>query len=273
MYSGSTFTNFSGRLIGAHQKIDRLARKQLDQLLPACNFPASRAILHFEGNNGPDAIKRKSPAQDEPWHYLQPFDLHDTQLIELIESHYKKLVAALVGKDQVRASFEAAWLSHAIVDGLTPAHHYPYEEKLVEISSGRGIDERTTVAKKIILPGQTRSHQLKNNWMMWGPKGLFTTHAAFEYGIAMLIAPLRLTKAKVTADKIAEFEAEAIGTWFRHRAQDIANLGLYDAFYEAGWTVALARRVRNRLAPALVQSVAIVWYGAALEAEKIRQAK
>ena len=146
MYSGSTITTFSGRLMGAHQKIDRVARRQLEQLLPRNPFPGARAILHFEGKNGPDAIKRKSPAQDEPWHYLQPFDLDDTQLIELIEDHYDKLVAALRGKDNVRASFEAAWLSHAIVDGLTPAHHYPYEEKLVELSSGRAIDERTTPA-------------------------------------------------------------------------------------------------------------------------------
>ena len=274
MYSGSTFTAISGRIVGAHQKIDRLARKQLEYLLPRTFFPGVRAILHFEGYNGPDAIKRKSPAQDEPWHYIQPFDPNDTQLIELIESHYKQLVDALVKMDQVRASFEAAWLSHAIVDGLTPAHHYPYEEKLVELSSGRSIDERTTVKKKLILPGETRSHQLKNNWQMWGPKGLFTTHAAFEYGIAMLIAPLRLRKKiRVTPDKIAEFEALSIGNWFRHRAQDIANLGLYDSFYDGGWTVTLARRIKHRLAPALVQAVAIVWYGAAKEAEQIRAAR
>ncbi len=48
-------------------------------------------------------------------------------LIELIKEHYKNLVKELQANNSERISFEAAWLAHAIVDGLTPAHHYPYE--------------------------------------------------------------------------------------------------------------------------------------------------
>jgi hypothetical protein len=267
MYSGSTITSFSGRILGAHQRIDKIARIQLEHLLPLSPFPKTQAILHFEGQNGPDAIKRKSPAKDEPWHYMQPFDTDDTQLIELIEDHYKKLVVALRTKDSVRSAFEAAWIAHAIVDGLTPAHHYPYEEKLVELASGRSIDERTTVAKKLILPGETTSHQVQNNWKMWGPKGLFTTHAAFEWGVAMLLAPLNFRKLLVTPDKITGFKEKTLGQWFREEAQAIAQLELYDDFYKTGWTIPLARRVRNQLVPSIIQAVALVWYGAALEAE------
>ena len=129
MYSGTTLTKFSGRVFGAHQNIDRVARRHLAKLLPDNSaFPSIRQILHFEGINGPDGIKRKSPAVDEPWHYYNPFDRADTKLIELIQSHYANLVAALKANNQERAGFEAAWLAHAIVDGLTPAHHYPYEE-------------------------------------------------------------------------------------------------------------------------------------------------
>src|SRR4051812_21257739 len=139
MYSGSTLTTISGRLLGAHQKIDRVARKHLERLAPASQFPIIGSILHFEGGNGPDAIKRKSPAKDEPWHYFQPFNDKDTSILELIDGHYQLLVKALKRQDDVRASFEAAWLAHAIVDGLTPAHHYPYEEKLVELMSGQSL--------------------------------------------------------------------------------------------------------------------------------------
>jgi hypothetical protein len=272
MYSGSTITSFSGRLLGAHQKIDRLARRNLDRVAPQCGFPAIRSILHFEGRHGPDAIKRKSPAKDEPWHYLQPFDANDTQLIKLIETHYRLLIRALKEKDEVRASFEAAWLAHAIVDGLTPAHHYPYEEKLVELS-GNDIAERTTIGKKLLLPGQTIRHQASNNWKMWGPKGLFTTHAAFEMGVAFLIVPLKSSPRRLTADKIAEFEAQPLAQWFRKTAQDIARLELYDAFYKSGWTVGLARRVRRQLAPTLVQAVSMVWYGAIREAYPAEKVK
>jgi hypothetical protein len=261
MYSGSTVTSLSGRLVGAHQKIDRLARRNLERVAPHSRFPSTRDILHFEGRRGPDAIKRKSPAKDEPWHYLQPFNTNDTQLIHLIERHYRSLVASLQKKDKVRASFEAAWLAHAIVDGLTPAHHYPYEEKLVELS-GNDITQRTSVGKKLIMPGQTAKHQVSNNWKMWGPKGLFTTHAAFEMGVAFLIAPLKSRPRRLTADKIAEFEAQPLDQWFRKLAQDIARLELYDTFYESGWTISLARRVRRQLVPLLVQAVSLVWYGA-----------
>lgn len=259
-------TVFSGRLIGAHQKIDRLARRNLERLAPHSRFPKTRAILQFEGRRGPDAIKRKSPAKDEPWHYLRPFDPDDNQLIGLVERHYKKLIKALKNEDEVRAAFEAAWLAHAIVDGLTPAHHYPYEEKLVELRSGAGIHERTTIGKKLIMPGHTTGHRVRNNWKMWGPKGLFTTHAAFEMGIAYLIAPLKSKRLCVTPDKIQEFQAQPLAEWFRGTAQEVARLELYDTFYKTGWTVGLARRVRSQLTPILVQAVELVWYGAIQEA-------
>jgi len=260
-------TAFSGRLLGAHQKIDRLARRNLDQILPSSRFPSAKSIMRFEGNTGPDAIKRKSPGKDEPWHFIQPFDLKDRHLIESIDSHYAKLVAALRTKDDVRTAFEAAWLSHAIVDGLTPAHHYPYEEKLVELRSGSGIEQRTSVGKKIIMPGDTAGSQISNNWKMWGPKGLLTTHAAFELGVAMIIAPARTRRSILTADKIENFTKQPLGHWFRQVAQDVARLELYDTFYKTGWTLPLARRVRSQLAPVLVQTVALAWYGAILEAQ------
>lgn len=266
MYSGSTLTPYSGNLLGVHQKINRVAYRELKRLRPQVQLPKLETILHFEGDNGPDSIKRKSPAKDEPWHYLQPFDLEDNQLIRLIESHYTDLAEALRRNDMVRAAFEAAWLAHAVVDGLTPAHHYPYEEKLIELRGGEGIETRTTIRKKLVMPGETRTHMFMNNWLMWGPKGLFTTHAGFEWGVAVLLAPSALRWAKVTPDKLAAFREQPLGVWFRSVAQDVARMELYEAYYKTGWTIPLARRVKKQLAPALVQAVALVWYGAALEA-------
>ena len=127
MYSGTTLTRASGRFLGAHQKIDRLAQKQLHMMIndDMKMFPSVHKILHFEGCNGPDGIKRKSPSKDEPWHYFQPYDDHDNELLNIIDSHYKRLVESLRQSDSVRAAFEAAWLAHAMVDGMTPAHQYP----------------------------------------------------------------------------------------------------------------------------------------------------
>ncbi|HSX37024.1 MAG TPA: hypothetical protein VLG13_02820 [Patescibacteria group bacterium] len=266
MYSGTTLTTVSGRLLGAHQKIDRVARRHLDRLAPTCRFPSVREILHFEGGNGPDAIKRKSPAVNEPWHYFQPFDEADGQLLELIEDHYRALIACLVGGDEVRAAFEAAWLAHAVVDGLTPAHHYPYEEKLVELRSGKGLASRTTIKEKIVMPGESRGHQVKNNWKMWGPKGLFTTHTAFEWGVATLMAPLRLKQALPAPQDVEMFLSLGPANWFRQVAQEVASMHLYDSFYESGWTTRLAKQIRRQLAPDLVRAVTTIWYGAAKEA-------
>lgn len=268
MYSGTTLTKYSGRVLGAHQKIDRLARRHLTRLLPDDTvFPSGRIILQFEGKNGPDAIKRKSPAKDEPWHYYSPFNDDDSQLIELISEHYKELVKQLKKKNSERVAFEAAWLAHAIVDGLTPAHHYPYEEKLVELRGGDGIETRTTIKDKLVIPGATKREKVKNNWKMWGPKGLLTTHGLFEFGIATIFAPLSFNDAIPSTEDVREVHKIGITELFKRRAREIAVLDLYDLYYAKGWTPKLAYLVRHKLGPTIVKTVTLAWFSALRDAE------
>jgi hypothetical protein len=267
MYSGTTLTRYSGRMLGAHQKIDRVARNHLTRLLKDDTvFPSARKILHFEGKNGPDGIKRKSPARDEPWHYYSPFDDDDAQLVELIKDHYQKLVDELKAGNQERSAFEAAWLAHAIVDGLTPAHHYPYEEKLTELRGGKGIESRTSIKEKLVMHGETRREKIRNNWKMWGPKGLFTTHGLFEMGIATLIMPLTFGEAIPKKDELKRLHKIGISEWFKRSAREIAVLDLYDMYYDRGWTPKLAWQVRHRLGPIIIQNVTLAWYSALIEA-------
>ena len=267
MYSGTTLTPLSGNILGTHQKIDRLSRGLLIPLLKNNqNFPGSRQILHFEGNRGPDAIKRKSPAQDEPWHYYAPFEEGDTALLDIIGDHYDKLTHALKHKDQVRASFEAAWLAHAIVDGLTPAHHFPYEEKLSELRGGQGLETRDTYKGKLIMPGKTRLQQLKNNWNMWGAKGLFTAHVGFEWGMATVFAPITKRRVSLKSQEIAELHKYGVLGLFRRKAKEIAALGLYEQYMARGWTPRLAKISRRKVAPAIVHMVTLAWYAAAIDA-------
>jgi hypothetical protein len=272
MYSGTTLTSISGRILGAHQKIDRVSRLHLGKLLQDANavFPSTRMILRFEGRNGPDGIKRKSPAQDEPWHYINPFDVTDDQLAAIIGDHAAQLAASLRAKDMTRSAFEAAWLAHAIVDGLTPAHHFPYEEELIKLRGGEGIEGRDTIYKKLVMPGQTVPQQVKNNWKMWGPKGLLTTHGAFELGIASIIAPLRLQHGMPADADIRELQAHGTVALFGRKAKEIAALGMYDTFYKTGWTPRLVRQVRRELVPVIVLMVTLAWYGAAVEAGAVR---
>lgn len=271
MYSGTTLRPLTGRMVGAHQKIDRLARASLRRLLPDDDtFPSSRLILRFEGVNGPDAIKRKSPAKDEPWHYYSPFDESDTQILDIIGVHYDDLVAALKNQDEVRAAFEAAWLAHAIVDGLTPAHHFPYEEKLAEIR-GEGIETRTTIKQKIIMPGDTPRERIRNNWKMWGPKGLLMSHGFFEFGVAFMLMPLTERHGQLTRADIAELHQYGVFELFRRKAREIAALGAYDKYVQNGWTPHLAHQVRQRIVPAIIKTVALVWYAAAIDAGLVQK--
>jgi len=270
MYSGTTLTKFSGRVMGAHQKIDRIARRHLSWLVGYNNaFPSIKMILHFEGKNGPDAIKRKSPAKDELWHYFNPFDDSDTGIVDIIDDHYKALVRELKAQNTERSAFEASWLSHAIVDGLTPAHHFPYEEKLTEIRGGNGIDSRTSIKAKIVMPGETPRQKVKNNWRMWGPKGLMTTHGLFELGVASIIAPLSFSEALPDEKDRQKVQDIGISEWFKQVAREIAVLDMYTRYQQKGWTPKLAYEVRHKLGPLIINCVTLAWYLAVTEVGKI----
>ena len=262
-------TPMSGRILGAHQKLDRVARKQLAKLLPKKElFPSAKKILHFEGRKGPDAIKRKSPAKDEPWHYYSPFDNNDSELIDLIHDHYNQLVKELKKNNQERIAFEAAWLAHAIVDGLTPAHHYPYEEKLSEIR-GEAKETRTTFRKKVIPQGATKRETIKRSWKVYGPKGLMSTHGLFEIGIATIIAPLGMSMAAPKDHEIATALDVGPLELFRRTAREIAVLDMYERFRKRGWSTKLIVDVRSKLAPTIARTVALIWYLALVEAKLI----
>lgn len=255
--------------MGVHQRIDRIARRELVELLPKRRyFPSEHDILHFEGLNGPDGIKRKSPGQDEPWHYIDPTDHSDDRLRDMIRDHLHNLTVALATDNKQRAAFEAAWVAHAIADGLTPAHHYPLEEKLEELRGGEGLETRTTARKKILLPGATRRHQLRNNWEFWGAKGVMTTHLAFELGIATTLAASgRLPDITPSSNEIVRVKTEGFLPLFDEALHRIAGLELYEEFSRVGWTRRLARETKTELIPEIVRAITLAWYQCVLAAE------
>ena len=273
MYSGTTLTNYSGAIIGAHQKIDRVAYNHLRKITAGAEgFPKLKSVLHFEGKNGPDGIKRKSPARDEPWHFFNPFDDDDTQLLELLHRHYDELVKQLKRGTPERAAFDAAWLAHTIVDGLTPAHHFPYEEKLAELR-GENHLSRTSIKEKLLIPGDTMKESLKNNWAMWGPDGLLSMHSLFEGGVAVMMAPLGFTRAIPTEGNLEKLAQIGIEEWFKRAARQIAMLDMYDRFASRGWTIKLARDVRNELGPTMIKTVTLAWYAAMRDAGLLKGKK
>lgn len=266
MYSGTTFRRSSGNRLGAHQKIDRVARRYVTLLKRRGDyFPSISEILHFEGNNGPDGIKRKSPSIDEPWHYVDPSDPDDRAIYALVRDHYDNLVSALGSKNHQRAAFEAAWLAHAIVDGLTPAHHYPLGEKIEELW-GKPHDQRLSIREKNIIIGETRRETVSKNWQYWGAKGVFSTHVMFELGVATTIKPLRFAESQPTHEDVAEMRRRGIEECLSEAIARVYALDMYHTFWAHGWTAKLARQTKRHLAPIIIRTVALAWAAAIEEA-------
>ncbi|HSE61947.1 MAG TPA: hypothetical protein VLA88_06705, partial [Candidatus Saccharimonadales bacterium] len=170
--------------------------------------------------------------------------------------------------EREKAAFEAAWQAHAIADGLTPAHHYPLAEKLEELR-GEGIETRTSLKDKLIVKseGDSTTEVLSKNWEMWGAKGVMTTHGFYEFGVATIIAPLRLKSAypsKEECRKALELGSVEI---FKQAAKDIYALNMYERFAHHGWTRELARETRDFLAPTIAKTIALAWYEALMRTE------
>lgn len=266
MYSGTTFRIKSGRMMGVHQRIDRLARRNIVEVLPGdVLFPDIATILHFEGKNGPDGIKSKSPGTDEPWHFVDPKNPDDTMIFTMAHDHIVNLAQALHKKNMSRAGFEAAWLAHTIVDGLTPAHHFPLGDKIEELW-GKPHTERGSVGDKNIIRGKNRRDSIRKNWEYWGAKGVFTTHILFELGVASSIGTHRFSPVVMSDhDKKRVKNGEFIAV-FHEAVHEVNQHGMYERFYKHGWTSALARESREFLVPMLVRIVMLGWYAAVHEA-------
>lgn len=252
----------------AHQKLDRVARRHLDHLLVDDCFPAAKQILKFEAGHGPDGVKLKRRQGDQPWHFINPEDNRDTALHSLINFHFDGLKKALKQEDEIRAAFEAAWLAHALVDGLTPAHHYPYEEELERLR-GEDRDTRRGIIGRAYVKSDSIVESIQRSMRLVGPKGLLTNHAMFEAGAYTIIAPLKLNKAKPSAAEIERVLNDGVVAVFNELVKEVAGLKLYERFISRGWTQALCSDVRKELAPRMVKMVTLSWYAAAYEAGRV----
>lgn len=262
MYAGTTFRVKSGRVMGVHQRIDRLARKKLKHMgIDGSRFPKIIDILHFEGKNGPDGIKSKSPSIDEPWHFVNPLDPKDTQLYVDIENHMQNLTKALRDDEKERAAFEAAWLSHAIVDGLTPAHQYPLSDKIEELW-GKPKESRTTILDKSFIKGVNSRDTLSRNWKYWGVGGVWTAHYLFEWGFAAAVSSSRFTEVEISEKQKELVDTTGFLPVYKSIVQEVFELNMYEEYYKQGWNRHLATLSREKLMPLLITAVALAWYAA-----------
>jgi hypothetical protein len=263
MYSGFITSKRTLPAVGVHQRFDRAAYRLIAPYVNPAEFAAIRQIIAFEGVNGPDGLKAKSPGRHQPGHLYNPVtDCGD--IPDLIQSHFSTLVVALRDKDRVRMAFDAAWLAHYVCDGLTPAHHFPLDARLAAYGANSKAQPKRFL-HAAMASGRTPAARLKNNWALWGGKGLLSTHFNFEIGVAATLVGRRV---RVRFDPAVVAAAQAVGPvdYFKEQAKDIARLSMYEKFYEHGWNSELGRLVLRRLAPQTVQAIAAVWLLAYVEA-------
>lgn len=254
----------SGRVIGTHQHIDRVARRLVNPRMidTRFRFPKINDILHFEGSRGPDSIKMRSPGRDEPWHFINPDDItSDDTLLQLIDDHIQNLASALAQDNTERAAFEAAWLAHAVVDGLTPAHHEPLKEQLAEI---RVSDpENQKFRDRVVMSGGGSKKQfILNNWEYWGTKGVMTMHTLFEAGLATTAKTQRFDDTILTDSHVLELDRRGFRDIYIEMVRKISALDMYANFKANGWTHNLARQASRELLPLVVRAVMLSWLAA-----------
>lgn len=274
MYSTTTLvknSRLTGKLVGTHQLLDQAARKILMQHLPAWYyFPTTKEILHFEGVRGPDGLKRKSPDEDDPTHMFEDDD--GAALYRQILDHYYNLVQALKRRDDVRAAFETAWMSHKIVDSLTPAHHFPLSEAKEELMSNKEFVKIFGEPIKGIMHGQSLPETVRNNWLYWGAGGYFSKHIAYEYGVALIAAALpRKSLLPEMAD--SEFQELDVEQILRRSLKKVQAKQMYNRFRQEGWTTDLAYDTRDLLLPEMVRALSLTWHAACVAAYGIKVAR
>ncbi len=261
----------SGKLIGVHQKLDKAARLLLTQQLgrDARNFPSIEKILYFEGTRGPDGLKAKSPGVDEPDHFIQPNN-DDGVLRQYILDHQYNLTQALIANDHERAAFEAAWMAHAITDGLTPAHHYPFREVVDELMTDK--DYKTIFGHEIkgIMRGNSIAQAVRNNWLYWGAGGVMTKHIAFEYGVAYILTPIGIKRMAPKGLKRSDFQNIDLEKEFYKSLAKVDAFKMYDAFRQSGWTAKLTLEVREILIPEIVRTITLGWASSLEQANRAK---
>jgi hypothetical protein len=265
MFSRTIIQDKKTEKLATHQRLDRAARRQIAHYLPkGCHFPTSREIVHFEGKNGPDGLaSKKGNVDDEPWQFLPP-DFSDTRLLTHIDNHIYNLHRALKRQDRVRTSFEAAWLAHMIVDGLSPSHHQPFKEQLRELDN-RDVQALKGRLERMITPGASMREFLALNWKRMGPRGVGTNHIMFEFGVEFILMPVLPKQLAVPIEPILVQSAKE-GKFldiFKASVRHINDYQMYERYEAKAWTEDLARDVRTVLLPEMVQMITLGWLAGA----------
>jgi len=158
-------------------------------------------------------------------------------------------------------------------DAPTPARVRAAGSSWAQRLRGERAGARIGLKGRGLVKGLNARDSLVRNIQLVGPRGLMTTHTAFEAGAYMVLAPSRLRRGMPKADDIAELNKHGVIEYFKRMTREVGALGMFDNYLQEGWTPKLARQVRRELGPRMVMMVTLAWYAAAVEAGVITQGK
>lgn len=158
-------------------------------------------------------------------------------------------------------------MAHAITDGLTPAHHYPFREERDELVGDADYVKVFGVKLKGVSKGDTFAETMRKNWLYLGAGGLMTKHIAFEYGVAYIITPARLVSLQPKDFKRSDAENADFEKAFYAGLERVVALDMYQRFLDKGWTTDLAIDTREVLIPEIVRAITLGWASAVNQAK------
>ncbi len=164
-------------------------------------------------------------------------------------------------------------MAHAIADGLTPAHHYPYSEVVDELMLDMDYKKIFGVEIKGIMRGHNLLEATRNNWIYWGAGGVMTKHIAFEYGIAYAVAASKQKELLPKIEGKLDVSKIDIKKEFYKSLERVNQLDMYGRFLKDGWTTQLAFDVKQVLVPEVVRAITMAWLSSLPEKQKMPNRK
>jgi len=266
MYSRTIPISKRTERVATHQRLVRAARRAIAPYLPTnLTFPSAKQIIHFEGKNGPDGLASKHSVNDDPPDFFNPKNPSDRALLTEIKNRIYNLHVALKKKNSIRVNFEAAWLSHVVIDGLTPAHHQPFKEQLKEIDPRESHEISSRFKRIFYSGGDSAIESFVLNWKRLGPHGLGTNHMMFEAGIDFLVMPMSprsLAEIEITSADLKKIKSGRFISLYTAAIKEINTLNMFERYEESSWTTELATEVREKLIPVAVRMVVLAWLAA-----------
>ena len=244
-------TMFAGKKAGAaaHQKLIIASRKQITDYLPAgTHFPAEELITHFEGKNGPDGLLLKRSTSDEPCQFIRPYS-DGGQLVGHIQDHIYNMRQAFYNNDEVKIAREAAWMSHMIIDGLTPAHHQPEQEFIK--------------GEELTPTGSSATFVIKNLKKL-RPGTPLMNHTLFEARIEMLMHRIDLDQlaAKISQKDLQRMQEGQFIELYLKTVRKIADKEIFTKFEKSGWDKTMSHQIKTELIPEAIKLITLGWLSA-----------